>query len=392
MADLRVLYVNQTAQVSGAERSLLTLIGGLKGGQVEPVVACPEGELSAEVRALGIESIPIRGTQASFRLHPLHTSRGLLEMAQCSLQVRRIVKQVSPDLVHANTTRAALLALLARDRSGPPTVAHIRDLAPPGRMADLVLSLVARRADVIVANSAYVADRFVEERGRVRVIHNPIDLDRFDPMQADGRAVRVELDIPAEAVVLTVIAHISPIKGQDEAIAILADLLAAGCDVVLLLVGSVKFTSAGARLDNVAFGERLPALASELGVAGRVRFLGERTDVPNLLAATDVLLMPFWREPFGRVAVEAMAMGLPVVASEVGGPAEIVRPDVDGVLLPPRAPEIWSRVLEQLLPDAPLRQRLGENARVRAADFSVDGHIAQVLNLYREIQAAAGSE
>src|SRR4051794_16093282 len=185
MADLRVLYVNQTAQVSGAERSLLTLIGGLKGGQVEPVVACPEGELSAEVRALGIESIPIRGTQASFRLHPLHTSRGLLEMAQCSLQVRRIVKQVSPDLVHANTTRAALLALLARDRSGPPTVAHIRDLAPPGRMADLVLSLVARRADVIVANSAYVADRFVEERGRVRVIHNPIDLDRFDPMQAD---------------------------------------------------------------------------------------------------------------------------------------------------------------------------------------------------------------
>jgi L-malate glycosyltransferase len=391
VADLRVLYVNQTAQVSGAERSLLTLIAGLDG-EVEPVVACPDGELSAEVRALGIESIPIRGTQASFRMHPVHTSRGLIEMAQCSLQVRRIVERVSPDLVHANTTRAALLTLLARKRSAPPVVAHIRDLAPAGRLADLVLSLVARRAEAVVANSAYVADRFGEPRGRVRVIHNPIDLDRFDPSQADGRAVRAELGIPEEAVVLTVVAHISPIKGQDEAIAILADLVAAGCDVVLLLVGSVKFASAGARLDNVAFGERLPTLASERGVPDRVRFLGERADVPNVLAATDVLLMPFWREPFGRVAVEAMAMGVPVVASEVGGPAEIVRPDVDGVLLPPRAPEVWSRALEQLLPDAALRQRLGENALVRAADFSVDAHIAQVLTLYREIQAAAGSD
>jgi glycosyltransferase involved in cell wall biosynthesis len=388
MADLRVLYVNQTAQVSGAERSLLNLIAGLER-EVEPVVACPEGELSAEVRALGIESIPIRGTQASFRLHPLHTSRGLLDMAQSSLGIRRIVKRVAPDLVHANTTRAALLALLARDRSGPQTVAHIRDLAPAGRAADMVLSLIARRADAIVANSAYVADRFGEARGRVRVIHNPIDLGRFDPGKADGRVVRAELGISEGAVVLTVVGHISPIKGQDVAIMALADLIAAGCDVVLLLVGSVKFASPGARLDNVAFGERLPALASELGVAGRVRFLGERADVPNLLAATDVLLMPFWREPFGRVAVEAMAMGVPVVAGEVGGPAEIIRADVDGVLLPRRAPEVWSSALEQLLPDTALRQRLGKSARIRAADFSVDAHIAQVLALYREIHAAA---
>lgn len=390
MAELRVLYVNQTAQVSGAERSLLTLIGGL-AGKVDPIVACPEGELSAEVRALGIEPIPIAGTGASFRLHPLHTSRGLLEMAQSSLQVRRIVARTAPDLVHANTTRAALLALLARSRSGPGTIAHIRDLAPAGRPADLILSLVARRADAIVANSAYVADRFGRARGRVDVIHNPIDLDRFDPSKADGRSIRAELGIGADTVVLTVVGHISPIKGQDEAIEVVADLVAAGRDVVLLLVGSVKFASAGGRLDNRAFGERLPALAADLGVADRVRFLGERTDVPNLLAASDLLLMPFWREPFGRVAVEAMAMGVPVVASEVGGPAEIVRPDVDGLLLPARAPEVWSRALERLLPDAALRRRLGENARTRAADFSVEAHIARVLALYRELCSASRS-
>jgi len=387
MPDLRVLYVNQTAQVSGAERSLLTLIEGLEG-KVSPMVACPEGELSAELRALGIEPILIRGTGASFKLHPLHTSRGLVEMAQSSLQVRRIVKRLSPDLVHANTTRAALLALLARDRSGPPVVAHIRDWAPAGGLPDQVLSLIARRADAIVANSAYVADRFGDRlaRRQVRVIHNPIDLERFDPSRADGGAVRAELGISEGVVVLTVVAHISPVKGQDEAIVILADLIASGSDVVLLLAGSVKFASAGARLDNLAFGERLPALASELGVADRVRFLGERTDVPNLLAATDILLMPFWREPFGRVAVEAMAMGVPVVASEVGGPAEIVRADADGILLPPRAPEVWSRALERLVPNTELRQRMGQSARLRAADFSVGAHTAQILDLYRALR------
>jgi glycosyltransferase involved in cell wall biosynthesis len=386
VGDLRVLYVNQTAQVSGAERSLLTLLGGLEG-KVDPVVACPEGELSAEVRGLGIESIPIRGTQASFRMHPLHTSRGLLEMAQCSLQVRRIVRRVSPDLVHANTTRASLLTLIACDSSGPPLVAHIRDLTPPGRLPDLVLSLIARRADAIVANSAYVADRFGDRRTRrpVRVIHNPIDLERFDPSKADGRRVRAEIGISQSAVVLTVVAHISPVKGQDQAIMALADLVTSGCDAVLLLAGSVKFASAGGRLDNTAFGERLPELASELGVADRVRFLGERGDMPDLLAATDILLMPFWREPFGRVAVEAMAMGVPVVASEVGGPAEIIRPGIDGMLLPPRAPEVWSRALEQLVGGRELRQRLGRRALLRASDFSVDAHIVPILTLYREL-------
>ena len=389
MADLRVLFVNQTADVSGAERSMLSLIAGLKG-KVDPVVACPPGELSAELRALGIESIPIRGTKVSFRLHPLHTGRGLLEMARCSLQLRRIVRRVAPDIVHANTTRAALLALPASARSGPPMVAHIRDLAPPGRLPDLVLWLIGRRADAVVANSAYVADRFSGRlsRGPVRVIHNPIDLERFHPDRADGRSVRSELGISEDTVVLSVLAHISPVKGQDEAIAVLASLVSSGRDVVLLLIGSVKFASAGNRIDNLAYGERLPALASDLGVADRVRFLGERGDVPNLLAATDVLLMPFWREPFGRVAVEAMAMGVPVVASEVGGPAEIVRQGVDGILLPPRAPEAWSREVEQLAGDLGLRRRLGRNGRLRAADFSVEAHVAQVLALYRELHAA----
>lgn len=386
MPDLRVLYINQAAQVSGAERSLMALLDGLRG-KVKPVVACPEGELADELHAAGVETAAIGGTAASFKLHPLHTVHGLFEIGRSSIQVRRLVKRLAPDLVHANTTRAALLALLARDRSGPPVVAHIRDWTPEGRFPDFVLATIERRADAIVANSAYVADRFPGSRLRrpVQVIHNPVDLSQFDLTKANGSAVRRELGIPATAVVLSIVGQLAPLKGQDDAIRITADLTRSGVDVQLLVVGSVKFASPSARLDNAGFGERLPALADELGVGDRVRFLGERSDVADVLAATDILLMPFWREGFGRVAVEAMAMGVPVVASEVGGPAEIVRADVDGILLPPRAPEVWSRTLEQLVPDTALRQRMGRSAGLRAPDFSVDAHIAQILNLYGEL-------
>lgn len=385
MSDVRVLYVNQTAQVSGAERSFLAMLQGLSG-MVEPLVACPNGELSEELQALGIATMPICGTEVSFRLHPLHTGRGMLGIARSAMQIRRLVKQHCPDLVHANTTRAALLSLLARNRSGPPVVAHIRDWAPEGRFPNFVLSMIARQADAVVANSAYVARRFDRCRPRrpVRVIHNPVDLERFDPANVDGRSVRDELRIPDGTLVLSVVGQIAPLKGQDDAIEILADLAAAGVDAVLLLAGSVKFASAGARLDNVAFGKRLPALAEKLGVTDRVRFLGERSDIPDLLAATDILLMPFWRDAFGRVAVEAMALGVPVLASEVGGPAEIVRPGVDGLLLPPRRPEAWSRALKRLIPDNDLLRQMGQNARLRAGDFSVDRHITQILDLYRE--------
>jgi glycosyltransferase involved in cell wall biosynthesis len=386
MAELRVLYVNQAGQVSGAERSLLTLLDGLRG-TVKPIVACPPGELADELAAAGIETEPIAGTAASFRLHPMYTGRGLLDIGRSAVQVRRLVSRVKPDLVHANTTRAALLALLARRRSGPPVIAHIRDWTPPGAFPDFVLATIERGAEAVVANSGYVAERFRGSRlaRPVRVVYNPVDLSQFDPAKADGVALREELEIPASAVVLSVIGQIAPLKGQDDAIRAAAALVRSGLDARLLIVGSVKFASSGARLDNAGFGERLPALASELGLGDAVRFLGERSDVAGILAATDVLLMPFWQEGFGRVAVEAMAMGVPVLACDVGGPAEIVRPGVDGLLLPPRDPEAWSRALGRLIPDDGLRRQMGANAQLRAAEFGIDEHVKGILALYREL-------
>jgi len=388
---MRVLYVNQTGQVSGAERSLLALLKGLAGA-VEPLVACPEGPLAVLAREAGMEWRPIAGTQASFRLHPLHTARGVLGIAHSALDLRRLVAEIRPDVVHANTTRAALIALLGQRRDGPPVLAHVRDWSPEGRLSRLVHRTIARRATAIVANSAYVAAQFDGLRPRlpVRVIHNPVDLSRFDPATANGAATRRELGLPGEAIVLAVIAQLTPWKGQDDAVRILAELPSGGTPRFLLLVGSAKFSGAGTQYDNVAYERDLRALVAERGVGDRVLFLGERADVADLLAATDVLLLPSWREAFGRIAIEAMAMAVPVAATEEGGPAEIVREGVDGLLLPPRRPDEWARALAPLLDDPDRRAAMGAAARARAEDFDLPRHAATVLALYRDLARRRG--
>jgi glycosyltransferase involved in cell wall biosynthesis len=381
----RVLYVNQTSQVSGAERSLLALLDGL-GDAVSPVVACPPGQLADEIVARGLPWREISGTRASFRLHPVHTARGLFDMGRSALQLRRIAKAEGVRLIHANTTRASLLAILTRRRR-PPLISHNRDWVPAGRLSRAVLAVVGRGSDLVVANSAWVAAQFdgLRLRRPVRVIHNPVDLGRFDPTSRDRAAARRGLGVPAEATTLAMVAQLTPWKAQDDAIRALATLVAGGRDVVLLLAGSAKFAGAGTQFDNRAFERDLHALAARLGVAERVLFLGETDDVPSVLAATDVLLLPSWREAFGRVVIEGMAMGVPVVATEVGGPAEIIDAGVDGLLLPPRDPERWGRELATLVDDPELRRRMGVAARRRAAEFGIDRHVEQVLAAYREL-------
>ena len=110
-----VLYVNQTAQVSGAERSLLTLLEGLPP-EAGAVLACPDGHLARAAGRLGVPVLPIPGTDASFRLHPMHTSRAALELRRSSRAVRAVVRARRPGVVHANTTRAGLISLAAHRR------------------------------------------------------------------------------------------------------------------------------------------------------------------------------------------------------------------------------------------------------------------------------------
>jgi glycosyltransferase involved in cell wall biosynthesis len=389
----RVLYVNHTSQVSGGERSLLLLLSQLPEDAILPVLACPDGPLAAAARTAGVAWAPITGTDGSLKLHPRYTAEALRDVRRAAAEVRRRCDELGIDLVHANSIRAGLIAALARRRSGPPSVAHLRDVLPAGVVPASTVLVLDRNVDAVIANSRYTLDhmpwRF--RRAAAAVVHNPVDLRRFDRAGVDPGALRRELKLGADVRLLTVVAQVTPWKGQDTAIHALAGLRERGHDVHLALAGSAKFLAKETRYDNAAYLDELRALIGELGVAEHVTFLGERDDVPAVMAAADVLLMPSWEEPFGRSVIESMAIGTAVAATAVGGTAEIVTDDVDGLLVPPREPAAWVDALDRLLRDDVLRERIAAAGRARARAFASERHVEQVLQVYARVAPATAS-
>jgi glycosyltransferase involved in cell wall biosynthesis len=156
------------------------------------------------------------------------------------------------------------------------------------------------------------------------------------------------------------------------------------------LIGSAKFVARATRLDNERYVQRLHALVADGGLQERVSWLGEREDVPELVRALDILIAPSWEEPFGRVLIEAMAMGVPVIATSVGGPAEIISDGRDGLLLAPRQPGAWARAIAELGRDRERALAMGSAGRRRVEQaFSLPQHVAAMLDTYERAIAAA---
>jgi glycosyltransferase involved in cell wall biosynthesis len=384
-SGVHALFVSHTGEVAGAERSLMDLLAGLPEG-VTVTVACPDGMLADLLTDRGVSRVRLPGTDASFRLHPVHTTAGVAWVARTALRLRAIARRCGASLIHANMHRAGLAAGMAAKLGGPPAIVHLRDRLPSGRPARLTLGAIEAGADAVVANSSYIAGQLNPNRCTVRVIYNPVDSVRFDPERIDRDAARDRFGLEVGDVVMAVVAHLSPLKGQDDAVRLLARLKPSHPNLRLVLAGEAKFTGRGARFDSLQYERELRNLALSLGLQREVTFVGERNDVPELLRAADLLLVPSWHEGFGRSALEGMAMRLPVVATDVGGPAEILRDGVDGLLLAPRGPDRWATAIERLLRDPELRVEMGRQGRERAlADFTLGRHVEQVVALYGEV-------
>ncbi len=385
---VRALVVSHTATLGGAERSLLRFLDAAPAG-VTPAVACPDGPLAIALAQRGIPRLALRGTSGSLRLHPLHTAQALAEIAAMAGQVRRHAESFRADILHANSVRAGLVAVGARALGGPPVAVHVRDVLPPGRASAAVSGVLRRGASTVVAISRHVAQRFAGDPAApgVHVVMELVDPDHFQPRAQ--AAARDALGLSHDAPVLAVLAQITPWKGQDLAIRTLAEVRTTQPDAVLLIVGDVMFAGR-TRMDNRAYERSLHALAASLGVSDAVRFLGRRDDVPEVLAAIDVLLVPSHEEPFGLCVIEAMSMQRAVVATSVGGPAEVIDDGLDGRLVDPRDGPAWSVAVAALLADAPGRAAMGLAARRRVLDaFTPERYGAAMEQAYLATAGAA---
>jgi glycosyltransferase involved in cell wall biosynthesis len=391
---LKVLFVNHTGAASGAEHALLGLVRAVQR-QHRVAVACPAGGPLVELldRA-AVEHISVPAFEANLRLDPVQTPINLLRLAAGSVALSLAARRFGADVVHANTPRAGLMGSLARRLGGPPLVVRAHEALPDSTIGLEVRRVLARSAGAVLTVSQDIARSFNRglDRPLATHVYNGFDRERFDPGRVASLDVRRELGIPADAALLGQVAQITPWKGQDTAIRALAQLRGTGIDAHLLIVGQVAFSGRRARFDNEGYLRELHRLVAELELNGRVHFLGQRDDVPSLLNEIDLSLLPSWDEPFANVMLESMAMGTPMLVSDVGGGPELVEDRVSGRLLAPKRSRVWAAAVGELLNDRATLDLMGERAQEATGDFSPEAHSRAMLRVYELVLQQGGQD
>lgn len=363
---IRVLHVSSGNLFGGVE-SMLVALARHRGAspEMEPHFALSfRGRLSDELAAAG----------AATHLLGEVRLRSPLSVLGARRRLRELVRRERMDVVVCHSAWPLVVFGPAARAAGIPLVMWLHDRVDGGHW----LLRLARRTppDLAVCNSRYTAASLPALYPGVPgdVVHCPVDPEAGEVAGEAAGAVRRELDTPEDAVVIVQASRMEPWKGHTlllRALGELRDLPGWVC----WMVGGVQ------RPEEAAYLQELERLARELGIGGRVRFTGQRSDVPRLLAAADLHCQPnTGPEPFGIAFVEALRAGLPCVTTALGGALEIVD-ERCGVLVPPGDVGALSAALRELVRDEGLRVAKGARGPARARELCDPS--VQIPRLYR---------
>jgi glycosyltransferase involved in cell wall biosynthesis len=370
MTKLKVLQLIPTLDRSGAEKQMVMLATGLPRDRFDVEVAAMtrSGPLEAELTAAGI---PVTVIGKPLKVDPI----ALLRLA-------RFLKAGAFDVVQtwifAANTYGRVAARIAR-----VPVVFVSEMAVDlwkGRSERFVDRRLATWCDRLVGNSHAVVD-FYRKLGvpddRLAMIYSGIGDE--EPPAVDPRAVRAELGFPPEAPLVLFAGRLAEQKRVDDLLKALDLLQHVQADVRTIIAGDGPLRA------------RLEATAHAYHLDGRVRFLGHRDDVPRLLAAADILVLPSAYEGLPNVVLEAMRYRKPVVATAAPGTTEVVVDGETGILVPIGELILLTRAIRDLVRDPERRRRLGEAGRARAeAHFGADAMVAHFADLYEDLARAKG--
>ncbi len=369
---LRILLVIKCLGLGGAERLLVDTVSSGDRSRFDYEVAWV---LEAE-RAL-VPTLEERGTP----VHPLGAT-GNADMAWMG-RLRRLLRSGRYDVVHFHLPHTAALGRLvvaSLPRDVRPAIVYTEH-SLWNKMA--VAVRVVNRAGIGLDQSLIVVSEAAHEalpralRSRARVIVHGVDLSASDALVADRdriRAeVRAELGVPDGALLALTVANLRPEKGYDTLL-----------DAARLVIDRglpVRFVSVGIGSEATAMEERRRSLGLDDGFT----FLGLRHDVPRLLVAADLFVLPSRQEGLPVALMEATSVGLPIVATAVGGVPQVLRDGVDGLVVPPDSPSGLADAVARLAADAALRRRLGVGARERSAMFDVAEASREIEGIYLDV-------
>ena len=355
---------------NGGENSLLAVVQAMRNEPFRFVVACPDQtELAEYLDAMRIEHVTwnligadgVRRSQAEIR-------EG----------IGQLIGRVKPDLIHCNSLSTSRLVGPISNQLGLPAIGYLRDIIKLSRQAISDINQLAK----LVAVSQATAD-FHQQHGiqtdKLQVIFNGVDLETFSPRPPTGY-LHKELSLPATTRLICCIGQIGMRKGTDDVIRAFLELEKQFEDLALVMVG----TRNSKKDEAVEFEQRCHRLGIESN--SNLFWLDRRTDVADILNESTLLLHGARQEPLGRVLLEALSVGCPFVATDVGGTAEIAVGLEDyQVVCTVDSPESMAETATKLLVSEPLRAKLARDCRKIATQrFDISDCMSKLSHLYRD--------
>jgi glycosyltransferase involved in cell wall biosynthesis len=379
--------VHMTTVDMSVRHLLLNQLLALRNAGFEVGAISAAGPDLGPVRAAGVPHFPVAFTR---RMTPLRD-------LQAAFQIWRLCRRERFTIVHTHQVKAALFGQMAARLAGVPLVIntvhgfYFHEHTPPlKRRAWIALErFCARFSDVLLSQNREDITTAVEtgicDRGKIEHLGNGIDVRRFDRSALPESRIaklRADLGIPAGAPVIGFVGRLVEEKGLLELFAAVAAIRHRFPGLRFLVVGPVDSDMP----DHLG-----PASAARAGIGDITVFAGYRDDMPDLYALMSVLVLPSHREGLPRSPMEASSMGVPIVATDIRGCREVVRPDQNGYLVPVRDAAALGAAIERILGDPVLAARLGQRARELAlAEFDEQIIFQRVVSVYQRLLIRKG--
>lgn len=366
-----VAHVVHSLGIGGLENGVVNLVNWSTPG-LRHVIVCMTGDGAFRARLRpGVEVFAL-GKRSG------HDVRTFLELVRC-------LRRIRPQVVHSRNW-GTFDAVLAARLAGVAAVVHGehgRDFADPegrdprrNRLRRLLAPLVSRFVTVSEDLYRWLVRGVGVSARKVVTIHNGVDTTRFAP--TDRSAARGALGLSPERPLVGTVGRLDPVKDQAGLIRAFARLRDRDGDAALVIAGDGPCR------------DELVGLVSSLGLGDHAFLLGERLDIPRVLAALDLFVLPSIAEGMSNTLLEAMATGLPIVATRVGGNPELVEDGVNGILVPRQNPDALASAIGRYLGDARLRAVHGDASRRRAVErFGLDRMCADYGRLYQRLWGGA---
>ena len=361
----KVLLFFEYATLNGGEFSMLAMLESPGRTEFEFVAAAPaSGMLTPRLERCGVRVLPLALRDAQDRKLPIE---------QINSHLVELVTRVSPDLVHSNSLSMGRMVGRIASQLPVPCTSHLRDII---KLSKTAVSDLNRNAGLIAVSNA--TKQFHAEQGvlpeKLQVIYNGVDSEQFRPAPATG-ILKQELGLGAGDVLLANIGQICLRKGQTLLARAAVKLADEFPEANYLFIGQRH----SKKDESVAYEDAIRRTFRQAGIEDRLFCLGFRQDIPAILNEVDLVVHTAHQEPLGRVLLEAASCGRPIVATDVGGTAEILTDQTSAVLVRPDDPEALTAAIRRMLTDRKLRLRLGKHARTAAIEkFSIPKAVTKI--------------